>query len=116
MIPIPRLSDYDVSALHGFLPTDPPCDRLADPYYQPWEDVIFSLHTLTLTKRIRSTIDRLPVLSTKYLRNLAEWRRAYSILGFMVHSYVWGGYTPADVSDLKCVSRIPLPPGSKKSY
>lgn len=116
MIPfLPRLSDYDVSAIHGFLPTDPPCDRLADPYYQPWEDVIYSLHTLILTKRIRPTIDRLPILSIKYLRTLAEWRRAYSILGFIVHSYVWGGHTPVDVSDtdLECLSGIP---GSEKFY
>ena len=38
--PLPRLSDYDVSPLNGFLPTDLPLDVLPDPYYQPWETVV----------------------------------------------------------------------------
>jgi indoleamine 2,3-dioxygenase len=95
---LPRLSDYDVSPLNGFLPTEPPCQHLSDPYYSPWENVISNLQPLILTKRIRSIVDKLPVLDTDYLRNLAEWRRAYSILGFITHGYVWGGDTPADVS------------------
>ncbi|QDS76224.1 hypothetical protein FKW77_008634 [Venturia effusa] len=97
MIPsIPRLSDYDVSAIHGFLPTDPPCDLLSDPYYTPWEAVIQNLQSLILTRRLRKVIDGLPVLDTHFLTTEAEWRRAYSILGFMTHSYVWGGDRPLE--------------------
>jgi indoleamine 2,3-dioxygenase len=97
MIPsIPRLSDYDVSALHGFLPTDPPCDHLPDPYYAHWESVARNLQSLILTKRLRGVVDKLPVLYTDYLRTEAEWRRAYSILGFMAHAYIWGGDMPLD--------------------
>lgn len=99
MIPaLPRLSDYDVSALNGFLPTDSPCDHLLDPYYAPWESVVHKLQRLMLTKRLRSLVDNLPVLYTDYLVDEAEWRRAYSILGLIVHSYIWGGEMPVDVS------------------
>jgi indoleamine 2,3-dioxygenase len=98
-LPLPRLSDYDVSGLNGFLPTEPPCDHLSDPYYAPWETVIANLQPLILTKRIRNVVDKLPILYTDYLRGEAEWRRAYSILGFITHGYVWGGDSPADVSD-----------------
>lgn len=98
MIPsIPRLSDYDVSALHGFLPTEPPLEVLPDPYYAPWETVQRNLQSLILTKRLRSVVDRLPVLETDRLRTEAEWRRAYLVLGFMTHAYVWGGDSPCEV-------------------
>lgn len=43
-------------------------------------------------------VDALPILSTDLLLTEPEWRRAYSILGFIAHAYVWGGDTPSDVS------------------
>ncbi|KAF2670603.1 Indoleamine 2,3-dioxygenase [Microthyrium microscopicum] len=95
--PIPRLGDFDVSPLNGFLPTEPPCDHISDPYYAPWESIINNLQPLILTKRLRGCVDRLPVLSTDFLHAKAEWRRAYSILGFIVHAYVWGEDSPADI-------------------
>jgi indoleamine 2,3-dioxygenase len=96
--PIPRLSDYDVSGLHGFLPTEPPLELLPDPYYAPWEMVLRNLQSLMLTKRLRPMVDRLPVLDTDALRTEPEWRRAYLVLGFLAHAYIWGGETPCDVS------------------
>jgi indoleamine 2,3-dioxygenase len=93
---LPRLGEYDVSPLNGFLPTEPPCDRLEDPYYGPWETVVANLQPLILTKRLRKVVDQLPVLSTDFLRDESEWRRAYSILGFITHGYVWGGDSPHD--------------------
>ena len=95
--PLPRLSDYDVSPLNGFLPTDLPLDVLPDPYYQPWETVVRNFQGLILTKRLRRVIDALPVLSTDLLLTQAEWQRAYSVLGFFAHAYVWGGDRPADI-------------------
>ncbi|KAJ4366758.1 tryptophan 2,3- dioxygenase [Ascochyta clinopodiicola] len=95
--PLPRLGDYDVSPLNGFLPSDIPLDVLPDPYYQPWETVVRNFQGLILTKRLRRTVDALPVLSTDLLLTQAEWQRAYSILGFFAHAYVWGGDRPADV-------------------
>ncbi|KAF1965946.1 indoleamine 2,3-dioxygenase family protein [Bimuria novae-zelandiae CBS 107.79] len=98
MIPtIPRLSDYDISPQNGFLPSELPLEILPDAYYQPWETVARNLQSLILAKRLRKIIDALPVLSTEFLLTEAEWRRAYSILGFMAHAYVWGGDQPADI-------------------
>jgi indoleamine 2,3-dioxygenase len=116
--PLPRLSDFDVSPLNGFLPTEPPCARLPDPYYDPWERIIGNLQALVSTKRLRREVDSLPILSTSLLREEAEWRRAYSILGFITHAFIWGGDIPTDVSRRKdrfelvadsLVQRIPPP-------
>lgn len=95
--PLPRLSDYSVSPLNGFLPSETPLDVLPDPYYQPWETVARNFQGLILTKRLGRIIDALPVLSTDLLLTQAEWQRAYSLLGFFAHAYVWGGERPADV-------------------
>ncbi|KAF2087326.1 Indoleamine 2,3-dioxygenase [Saccharata proteae CBS 121410] len=94
---IPRPADYDVSPHNGFLPSEVPLDFLDDPYYRPWETTVQNLQALISTKRLRGVVERLPLLSTDFLRTEPEWRRAYSILAFMVHSYIWGGETPLDV-------------------
>ena len=99
MIPsIPDLVDYDVSAEYGFLPSTTPLLCLPDPYYAPWENVASNLQPLILTRRLRNVVDRLPVLRTDLLASESEWRRAYSILSFIAHAYVWGGDHVVDVS------------------
>ncbi|KAF1983127.1 indoleamine 2,3-dioxygenase family protein [Aulographum hederae CBS 113979] len=91
MIPsLPRLSDYDVSAIHGFLPTETPLEQLPDPYYAPWETIIRNLQGLVLSRRLRGLVDTLPVLSTELLHTEPEWRRAYQVLAFIAHAYIWG--------------------------
>ncbi|MCJ1341002.1 hypothetical protein MMC09_006298 [Bachmanniomyces sp. S44760] len=102
MIPsIPRLDDYDLSSTNGFLPSQLPLERLPDPYYSRWEAVLANLQPLLLSKRLREVVDGLPILSTSRLQHPAEWRRAYLLLAFMTHGYMWGGERPAE--------RIPLP-------
>jgi indoleamine 2,3-dioxygenase len=99
MIPtLPRLGDYDISPQNGFLPSEVPLDILPDPYYAPWEKIVRNFQSLILAKRLRQIVDALPVLSTDLLLTEAEWRRAYVVLGFIAHAYVWGGETPSDVS------------------
>ncbi|KAL8356247.1 hypothetical protein RB601_001520 [Gaeumannomyces tritici] len=99
--PVPVLSDYGVSPTNGFLPDVLPLSRLPDPYYNKWEAIATNLQALILSKRLRAVVDRLPVLSTVGLEHESEWRRAYSILCFMAHGYIWGGDSPAD--------RLPVP-------
>ena len=99
MLPsLPRLADYEISPQNGFLPSEVPLDVLPNPYYQPWEIIARNFQRLILNKRLRQMIDVLPVLSTDLLVTEAEWRRAYSVLGFFAHAYIWGGDVPADVS------------------
>ncbi|KAL2008199.1 hypothetical protein VTN00DRAFT_8181 [Thermoascus crustaceus] len=95
--PIPVLADYGISPDRGFLPPEPPLDIIPDPYYAKWEAIVSNLQALVLSKRLRQTIDNLPVLSTSYLHSDAEWRRAYVVLVFMLHGYVWGGDKPAEI-------------------
>ncbi|KAF8467280.1 Indoleamine 2,3-dioxygenase [Kalaharituber pfeilii] len=93
--PIPKLEDYSISRRNGFLPDQLPLRRLPDRYYEPWEDLIDNLQPLILTKRIRAAVNALPLLSINRLRSGPELQRAYSILGFISHSYIWGGDHPA---------------------
>ncbi|KAI9892034.1 MAG: hypothetical protein M1814_002229 [Vezdaea aestivalis] len=95
--PIPKVEDYDVSPVHGFLPTEAPLQRLPDPYYFPWEATVGNLQGLLLSRRLRGVVDNLPILSTTNLNTLSEFRRAYSVLAFMTHGYIWGGDTPSKI-------------------
>ncbi|OXV09984.1 hypothetical protein Egran_02247 [Elaphomyces granulatus] len=94
--PIPTLSDYGISPKHGFLPTETPLDVLPVAYYASWEAIVSNLQALLLSRRLRQAIDRLPILSTSYLQEDSEWRRAYVVLVFMLHGYVWGDEKPAE--------------------
>ncbi|KAI1004779.1 hypothetical protein K3495_g3436 [Podosphaera aphanis] len=94
--PVPNPEHYDICQKHGFLPSEPPLERLPDPYYNKWEAVVSNLQGLILTKRLRGVIDHLPILSTAGLKKRSEWRRAYSILSFMAHSYIWCGKSPSE--------------------
>ncbi|RKF65676.1 Indoleamine 2,3-dioxygenase [Erysiphe neolycopersici] len=92
---VPNLEDYGLSQ-HGFLPSELPIQKLPDPYYNEWENVITNLQELILSKRLREIVNKLPVLSTAGLVLDSEWRRAYSILCFIAHSYIWGYDTPSE--------------------
>ncbi|PQE21109.1 indoleamine 2,3-dioxygenase protein [Rutstroemia sp. NJR-2017a WRK4] len=97
MLPsIPKLSNYGISPEYGFLPAELPLERLPDPYYNKWEAIVANLQGLILSRRLRGVIDRLPVLSTAGLEHDSEWRRAYSLLCFMAHGYIWGGDSPEE--------------------
>ena len=104
--PIPTLQDYGISPSHGFLPMELPLDVLPDPYYGRWEAIASNLQALILSKRLRGVIDRLPILSTVHLQHPAEWRRAYSILSFMTHAYIWGGDRPEEVGLIPITVRL----------
>ncbi|KZL66452.1 indoleamine -dioxygenase [Colletotrichum incanum] len=82
---------------HGFLPPDLPCKQLSDPIYQPWEQLISQLPRLNKSSEIQTRINELPTLGTKGLHGKAEWRRAYVILCFLAHGYIWASNPPAEV-------------------
>lgn len=91
---------FSVSPTTGFLPEELPLRRLPQDYYKPWEDIVENLPALLLSRKIRSIIDKLPQLETSQLKLTPELRRAYLVLGFLAHGYVWGDSVP--------VSKIPM--------
>ncbi|EGW31174.1 tryptophan 2,3 dioxygenase [Spathaspora passalidarum NRRL Y-27907] len=96
-IDIPRMEDYNVFPNSGFLPEKLPLERLPQQYYKPWEDIATNLPSLILTKRVRSVIDKkLPLLETSQLTSEEEYRRAYQVLGFLAHAYIWGTEEPTN--------------------
>ncbi|KAK4107730.1 Indoleamine 2,3-dioxygenase [Canariomyces notabilis] len=85
---------------NGFLPEDEPLPRLRVPrdYYYFWEALVDRIPNLIQQKAFRDWVDRLlPVRSTRYLKTEPEWRRAYVVLSFLAHAYIWGDDTPAEV-------------------
>lgn len=112
--PILVLSDYDISPTHGFLPPETPA--LRNPYYAKWEAIAGDLHALLQAKKLRQTINHLPVLSTDYLETSVEWRRAYVCLVFMLNGYMWGGEKPEQVRQKDLLYFPILPSSSSSTY
>lgn len=94
--PLPDLADYDISPVHGFLPDEEPLEMLSNPYYIKWEAIVSKMQPLLLSRRLHEVIDSLPVLSARHFHTEREWRRAYVVLVFMLHGYVWGGNQPQE--------------------
>ncbi|KAF3076435.1 Indoleamine 2,3-dioxygenase [Trichoderma lentiforme] len=46
---------------------------------------------------MRDAINRLSILSTDGLSTEPEWRRAYVMLAYMTHAYIWAGDNPEEV-------------------
>lgn len=95
--PIPTLQEYGLSSNFGFLPNVDPVARISSPYYEPWEKIADNLPELIRTKTVRGVIDALPMLDLYHLVGEGERRRAYVVLGFLTHAYVWAGDEPAEV-------------------
>ncbi|KAF2709369.1 Indoleamine 2,3-dioxygenase [Pleomassaria siparia CBS 279.74] len=118
-MPVPltgSLERFEVSK-NAFLPEQLPLDRLSDPYYESWETILDQLPSLLATASLRGEVDRLQVLDISRLVSQREWQRAYLILSFFTHSYIWesGGPSerlPASISVpfLAVSSHLGLPP------
>ncbi|KAL4873083.1 hypothetical protein BDV12DRAFT_116434 [Aspergillus spectabilis] len=110
------LDEYEVSLQNGFLP-DAPLQALEDAYYAPWENIAEDLTARIQARTLRQAVDNLPVLSTSRLQSEPQWRRAYVVLAYLTHAYVWGGERPSDVLPpaisvpfLEVSSHLELPP------
>lgn len=99
-------SPYDNLVQGGFLPADAPLIRLPVPYYEPWESLVASLPQLIRTEQIRARIEELIVLDTQRLIVEPQWQRAYVVLGFLAHAYIWGGEVPAQVGSPAVLATI----------
>ncbi|KAH7058422.1 Indoleamine 2,3-dioxygenase [Linnemannia elongata] len=89
-LPVPVLEDYDISPVTGFVPHDQPLPRLPQAYFQPWEETMDQLNHLIDSRQLRAKVDQWPVLDVTQLTSLRERQRAYVVLSFVAHSYIWG--------------------------
>ncbi|KAI9053231.1 hypothetical protein LZ554_002198 [Drepanopeziza brunnea f. sp. 'monogermtubi'] len=112
-----NLAQFGVSERNGFLPDQAPLKRLSSPYYESWETLLSQLPELIKTGSTRSEVDQLAVLSTSHLVSESEWQRAYLILSFFTHSYIWEAGGPSQrlpasiaVPFLDVASHLGLPP------
>src|ERR1700753_2334601 len=94
--PIPELHDYGMSPEYGFLPPELPPARFSDRYFSTWEAVAANLPQLISRKRVRGIVNEMQILSTSKLTAESEWQRAYTILTFIAHGYIWGDSPPAE--------------------
>lgn len=93
------LQQFEISH-YGFLPIDEPLAILPDTYYAPWESIISHLPYLIRSGLFHNEIAKLPLLTTARLQSIPEWRRAYVILTFFTHAFIWSGKAPAEVCSL----------------
>lgn len=82
---------------NGFLPGHLPLRKLPDPRYRVWESIATNLPALISAGSIREAVAECPLESTQGLCGEDEWRRAYVLLTYMSHAYIWGGEEPAEV-------------------
>ena len=91
------LSSYNVSLKTGFLPEEAPT-RLEGQSFAAYEDLIQHLPDLIKSRQLLARVNELPPFRLEDLRTENQWRRAYSVLGFLVNGVIWGSAsTPTEV-------------------
>ncbi|PVU86715.1 hypothetical protein BB559_005222 [Furculomyces boomerangus] len=98
------LREYDVSENCGFLSDDIPLQKLDDEYYQPWEYLITEFVSYQVSGKFREKILELPLLSTEHLKTLPNYKRAYMVLAYLVHGYVWSIHKKPEEKIPKCLA------------
>ena len=83
-----KLSTYGVSTKTGFLPEFENILHLPS-YYDPWENLLTSSNNLKKARRLRKEIESLAILSVSELKETRQWNRAYVVLTFLAHGYIW---------------------------
>ncbi|XP_028313298.1 indoleamine 2,3-dioxygenase 1 isoform X2 [Gouania willdenowi] len=99
------LNSYHVSEKLGFVLPDP-LEELP-PYYQPWMDIALRVPELVHSHELRSHINKMPLLSSKFLQRHRELRLAHLALGMMTMGYVWQEGENDTVDILPCSLAVP---------
>ena len=77
---------------NGFLPEK--CLERLPTYYDTWENIAAVLPELNRTGKLQDEVENMKLLSCDNLEDETVLRRAYIILGMLLHSYVNGGKVP----------------------
>ncbi|KPI42409.1 Indoleamine 2,3-dioxygenase [Cyphellophora attinorum] len=93
-----------------FVPSEPPLTHLPPPFTQ-WDDIAASLPTLLSSQdsTLHAEITTLPLLSTASLTTIPQLHRAYVVLGFLIHAYVWCDRAVGDTSGARIPQQLAQP-------
>lgn len=88
---VPDMDTYGISPHLGFLSDNAPLTSFAKSQYAPWDELIANLPRPISSHSLRRTVDdTLPYIDPSDLASELEHQRAYVVLGFLIHAYVWG--------------------------
>ncbi|KAF7242131.1 Indoleamine 2,3-dioxygenase 2 [Varanus komodoensis] len=59
------------------------------PFYRPWMEIANNLPSLIESHQLRAQVDKMPLLSSRYLKGHREVSLARLILSFITMGYVW---------------------------
>lgn len=97
----------------GFLPIK--CRERLPKYYERWESLVDRLPELNRSGKLRKEVTKLSALSCDQLEEEDMLRRAYIVLGMLLHSYVNGDKVPWDSrkpdGKVGCDERSPMESG-----
>lgn len=82
------LNKYKISTKRGFLPSIDPVLSLPK-VFGPWEEFAARLPEVINGKCVRQEVALLPDFPVSELGREEEWWRAFCLLAFVSHSYVW---------------------------
>ncbi|XP_068995309.1 indoleamine 2,3-dioxygenase 1 isoform X1 [Embiotoca jacksoni] len=99
------LDSYHVSEELGFILSEP-LEELP-PYYQPWMDIALRVPELVVVHKLRPHINKMPLLSSKFLQKHRELRLAHLALSMMTMGYVWQEGENDTVETLPCNLAVP---------
>ena len=91
---IPDPTEFGISPTLGFLSPHPPSLEFKDSYYKPWDALTQKLAESITSAVLEEEIAQVPLLHTDKLNDALEYRRAYVVLAFLAHAYVWSKATP----------------------
>ena len=77
---------------NGFLPVT--CVEKLPLYYNAWENIASDLPALNKTRKLNLAVENLPLLSVDGLNDEPMKRRAFIVLGMLIHSYINGSKVP----------------------
>jgi indoleamine 2,3-dioxygenase len=99
---IPNLEKFGLSKTLGFLSDERPLKSFPNSYFAPWDQLVATLPEDTGSHEIGHKVRQLPILDSSKLTTELEYRRAYVVLAFIIHGYIWSGS-----ADGKPLSEIP---------
>ena len=91
---LPNPLTYGISAKHGFLSPYAPRPAFTNTYFKPWDDINKDLAILIKSNQIQHAVKQLPLLDISSLDGDLDYRRAYVVLGFITHAYIWSTQPP----------------------